>query len=104
MQPDQKPQFPIKLQIEYDEVEQLDEMLRNDEFTDFILGKTLIALKQSIRKNKSECVLIEVTNYNYKIKIPKTRYKNLIKSLLKYYESKEDYSTCSELIRLESRL
>ena len=100
----QKPNLPLKIDIQYEEEEELDEMLLNEEFTTFILENSLVALKQAIRKNKSECVFAEVVNYNYKIKIPKTQYKNLIKVLLKHYEAKEDYSTCSELMRLESRI
>jgi hypothetical protein len=69
-----------------------------------LLENSLAALKQSIRKNKSECVLFDVTNLNLKVIIKKSNYKNLLNQILKYYEQIEDYQMCSEIVKLKHRL
>ena len=99
-----KPQFPLKMEINYDSIEELDEFVHNGEFRILLLENSLAALKQSIRKNKSECVLFDVTNLNLKVIIKKSNYKNLLNQILKYYEQIEDYQMCSEIVKLKHRL
>jgi hypothetical protein len=99
-----KPQFPLKMEINYDSKEELDEFVHNGEFRILLLENSLAALKQSIRKNKSECILFDVTNLNLKVIIKKSNYKNLLNQILKHYEQIEDYPMCSEIVKLKHRL
>ena len=99
-----KPQIPLKLDIQYEEKEELDNFAMDENFHRLITENTFAALKQAIRKNKSECILFDVINFDLKVKVKKANYKKLLDQLLKYYEGIEDYTTCSELIKLKARL
>jgi hypothetical protein len=69
-----------------------------------MFSSALAAIKQSIRKNKSECVIFSIQNYNVKVAIKKEHYKIFLNKAIKHYETLEDYSKCSELVSLKSRL
>lgn len=102
-----KPEWdiPLKISLIYEESEDLEALKTSNEFLELIHKGSIAAIKQAIRKNKSECVLFEITNHNNaKIKIKKDKYKNLISNCIQYYENLEDYSTCQELLELQHRL
>lgn len=96
--------IPLKLNIHYEEPEDLNNLIEDEPFRILVLENALAALKQAIRKNKSECVLFDLVNYNYKVKINKSQYKLLIDKIIKYYEVQEEYVKCKELVKLKSRL
>ena len=70
----------------------------------FVTRNPAYAIKQAIRKNKSECVIFEITNYDLKVAIKKEHYKTFLNKAIKHYEALEDYAQCSELVNLKSRL
>lgn len=96
-------EIPLKLNIMYDDPNDLIALESSDEFLDLIFRGAVAALKQAIRKNKSECVLFEIVNLESKIKVDKTQYEKLLNNCLSYYEKIEDYDTCQELVELKHR-
>jgi len=96
--------IPLKLDIKYNDPEDLENLVLSEEFCDLVIENALAALKQAIRKNKSECVLFDLVTYNFKVKLPKSQYKLLLDEIIKYYEVREDYVKCKELLTLKSRL
>ena len=99
-----KLEFPLQVEIKYDDTEELMELASQDEFVTFMLKNAIAAIKQAIRKNKSECVIFEITNYDLKVAIKKEHYKTFLNKAIKHYEAVEDYAQCSELVNLKSRL
>jgi hypothetical protein len=99
-----KLEFPLDLEIKYEDPEELFELASKDEFVTFMFGNAIAAIKQAIRKNKSECVIFSIQNYNVRIAIKKEHYKTFLNKAIKHYEALEEYSKCSELVTLKSRL
>jgi hypothetical protein len=97
-------EIPLKLQLHFEDSEDLQELKTSEEFIELIFKGAIAALKQAIRKNKSECILYEIVNLDLKIKIKKTQYKELLNNCLAYYEKLEDYATCQDLLELKHRL
>ena len=104
MQQKFKLEFPLDLEIKYDYPEELFELATKEEFVTFMFGNAIAAIKQAIRKNKSECVIFSIQNYNVRIAIKKEHYKTFLNKAIKHYEALEEYSTCKELVTLKSRL
>ncbi len=48
-----KLEFPLDLEIKYDDPEELFELASKDEFVTFMFGNAIAAIKQAIRKNKT---------------------------------------------------
>ena len=95
--------IPLKLNIMYDDPDDLTALKTSDEFLNLIFEGAVAALKQAIRKNKSECILYDIVNLEAKIKISKNQYEKLLSNCLAYYEKIEDYSTCQELVELKNK-
>ena len=96
-------EIPLKITLNFDDVEDLEALKGSEEFLDLIYKAVVAALKQAIRKNKSECVLFNIVNLDLKIKIKKNQYKELLNNCIIYYEKLEDYTTCQELVELKQR-
>jgi len=60
-----------------------------------VYDRFIPTIKQAIDKDKKECVLCFVEDYQ--IVIPKSSYKQTLNTLEKYYLSKEDFDKCSLL-------
>jgi hypothetical protein len=99
-----KLEFPLQLEIKYDDTEELMGLASQDEFITFMFKNAIAALKQAIRKNKSECVIFEISNYDLKVAVKKEHYKTFLNKAIKHYEALEDYAQCRELVTLKSRL
>ena len=99
-----KLEFPLQVEIKYDETEELMLLASQDEFVTFMFKNAIAAIKQAIRKNKSECVIYSIQNYNVTVAIKKEHYKTFLNKAIKHYEVLEDYAQCSELVNLKSRL
>ena len=99
-----KLEFPLEVEIKYEDPEELLELAEQEKFVTFMFKNAIAAVKQAIRKNKSECVIFSIKNYNVKVAIKKEHYKTFINKAIKHYEKLEDYTKCSELVTLKSRL
>jgi len=99
-----KLEFPLDLEIKYEDPEELFELAKQPEFITFMFENAIAAIKQAIRKNKSECVIFSIQNYNVRVAIKKEHYKTFLNRAIKHYEALEEYSKCSELVTLKSRL
>jgi len=95
---------PIKLDISYSSREELQEFASNTEFNQFILENTLESLKYAINKNKTQCALFEVGDNDYKVVVKKPEYKTILDKVIKYFEDKEDYIKCDELVKLKEKI
>ena len=99
-----KLEFPLDLEIKYEDPEELLELATQEEFVTFMFGSAVAAIKQAIRKNRSECIVFSIQNYNVRVAIKKEHYKIFLNKAIKHYENLENYSKCSELVSLKSRL
>jgi len=104
MQQKFKLEFPLDLEIKYEDPAELLELASKEEFVTFMFKNAIAAIKQAIRKNKSECVIYSIQNYNVTVAIKKEHYKTFLNKAIKHYEKLEDYAQCSELVTLKSRL
>jgi hypothetical protein len=96
-------EIPLKFNLVYDGIEELNIIKSSDEFLELIYKGAVAALKQALKKNKSECILYDIVNLEAKIKISKNQYEKLLSNCLAYYEKIEDYSTCQELVELKNK-
>ena len=63
--------IPLSLRIVFEEIEDIEVLKTSEEFLELIHKGAVAAIKQAIRKNKSDCILFNVENLNLKIKIDK---------------------------------
>ena len=94
-----KRKIPL-ISFEYDEWEDLQDLVFEDSFISPIIKYTLEAIKYSIENTLNKAELFIVDNLSLGVDLPKSEFSNALKRVLKYYEKEEDYDECVKIQNL----
>ena len=94
-----KRKIPL-ISFEYDEWEDLQDLVFEDSFISPIIKYTLEAIKYSIENKLNKAELFIVDNLSLGVDLPKSEFSNALKRVLKYYEKEEDYDECVKIQNL----
>lgn len=100
----ESPQKPLALEILFQQIEDLQDLVNNKEYASFILKESYKTITNAIKKKQSTVQLFNISNLGFIISIKKENYKPCLQSILKCYEEIEDYKTCSQINKLISKL
>lgn len=95
---------PIALEITFLKKEDILELANNKKYTKFILEEAYKVIKDNISDKPEKIQLFDIINFGLTISIDSKDFPKCLHSILKYYESIEDYETCSELEELIKHL
>lgn len=59
-------------------------------------------IELAIEKNKNDCVFCSSDDFN--IVIPKSSYKDVLKTLESYYIGNEDFETCAKIVKMNLKI
>ena len=92
----QVPVFRVVLDhgVTFDDVEQ------NPEIQAAVMSELVDAVKDGIKRRRRNISLFQINDSNYIIGLDKKEWKSSLQSALKYYEIKEEYNKCSEIVNL----
>jgi len=88
------------ISFEYDEWEDLQDLVFEDSFISPIIRYTLGAIKYSIENKLNKAELFIIDNLSLSVDLPKSEFLNALKRILKHYEKEEDYNECVEIQNL----
>jgi hypothetical protein len=96
----QVPVFRVVLDhgVTFDDVEQ------NPEIQAAVMSELVDAVKDGIKRRRRNISLFQINDSNYIVGLDKKQWKPSLESALKYYEVREEYNTCSEIVKLISSL
>jgi hypothetical protein len=96
----QVPVFRVVLDhgVTFDDVEQ------NPEIQAAVMSELVDAVKDGIKRRRRNISLFQINDSNYIVGLDKKQWKPSLESALKYYEIREEYNTCSEIVKLISSL
>lgn len=98
MEPDIKSKSEIvKIQIEYNDKEDLRKIEENDDFRSFIYQKSLDIITQAIEDKKDKVELFNVINLSLIVEINSSEYESVLKKIQEHYIQSEDYDKCIEI-------
>lgn len=98
MEPDIKSKNEIvKIQIEYNDKEDLRKIEENDDFRSFIYQKSLDIITQAIEDKKDKVELFNVINLSLIVEINSSEYESVLKKIQEFYIQSEDYDKCIEI-------
>jgi hypothetical protein len=87
----------IKIQIEYNDKEDLKKIEENDDFRSFIYQKSLDIITQAIEDKKDKVELFNVINLSLIVEINSSEYESVLKKIQEHYIQSEDYDKCIEI-------
>jgi hypothetical protein len=80
--------------VSYSDVEQ------NPYVRDVVMSELVDAVKDGIKRRRRNISLFVINDSNYIVGLNKKEWKPSLQSALKYYEIKEEYNKCSEIVNL----
>jgi hypothetical protein len=98
-----KREIPL-ISFEYEEWEDLQDLVFEDSFISPIIRYTLEAIKYSIENKLNKAELFIVDNLSLGVDLPRSEFSNALKRILKHYEKEEDYNECVEIQNLIKNL
>ncbi len=94
----------LSLEILYDHKEELNELIENLDFHQLLLDESIKVIEESLKIKENEVKLFSITNLDCFILLKKSNFTKVIDQTIKFYESKEDYNKCAELIKLKGKV
>jgi hypothetical protein len=94
----------LSLEILYDYKEELDVLLDDEDFHQVILDEALKVITEAIEEETKEARIAYISNLSSSLLVHKDNFKEVLNTILKFYEKKEDYAKCSEIVKLKSKL
>jgi len=95
-----KQHIPLNIELIIYEQEQINSLKESVEFKTFIFKHVLISIKDAIKNKLNEAKILNVVNFNYTLIINKTQFKDILNTILKFYEEQEEYLECKEITKL----
>jgi hypothetical protein len=95
-----KQHVPLNIELVIYEQEQINSLKESVEFKTFIFKHVLISIKDAIKNKLNEAKILNVVNFNYTLIINKTQFKDILNTILKFYEEQEEYLECKEITKL----
>lgn len=76
----------------------------NEVVKHLVYSNTFVGIKEAIKKRAKNAKIIEIDSSGQYITIGKEDFKTALDKTLVYYEQKEDYETCAEIVELKNKL
>ncbi len=77
---------------------------KNDIVRDLVYANTFVGIREAVKKRAKNAKVIEIDSSGQYITIEKEDFKTALDNTLLYYEQREDYETCAEIIELKNKL
>lgn len=84
--------------VSYSDVEQ------NPYVRDVVMSELVDAVKDGIKRRRANISLFVINDSNYIVSLDKKQWKPSLQSALQHYEKKEEYTMCSEIVKLINSL
>jgi hypothetical protein len=91
------------LEIFFTDEKDILKLAKSEDLNEIVMKESLVAIKDAI-KNKSETAdIVNITNLNCIVSIKKEDFGKVLDTLVNYYQNKEEYLTCSSIIKLKKK-
>ena len=94
----------LSLEILYDHKEELSELVESEDFHQLLLDESIKVIEESLKIKDNEVKLFSITNLDCFLILKKSNFSKVIDKTIKFYEAKEDYNKCAELIKLKKKV
>lgn len=99
----EKPQTP-KIELIYDEVEDLKKFPETPEFVKIILEHSLEIIEYAILEGKSKTDLLNIANLSLMVEIKRDQFSTILQRIINHYLEDEDYDKCAEIQNLIEKI
>lgn len=90
----------VEIELTYEEVGLIPNLLEEESFTDHILTETYDSISYAVENSLDKIDLFNIVNLGYNISLDKKDFIPALNVILKMYERKEDYLECATVQNL----
>lgn len=96
----QIPVFKVNVQsgASYDQLHEIPEV------KEVVIEEVIVAIKDAVKRKKSNIELFEVANSGYYLQLNKDKFKPSLEKAIEYFVEKEEYDRCIEVRDLINKL
>jgi hypothetical protein len=96
----QIPVFKVNVQsgASYDQLHEIPEV------KEVVIEEVIVAIKDAVKRKKSNIELFEVANSGYYLQLNKDKFKSSLEKAIEYFVEKEEYDRCIEVRDLINKL
>jgi hypothetical protein len=96
----QIPVFRVNVQsgASYDQLHEIPEV------KEVVIEEVIVAIKDAVKRKKSNIELFEVANSGYYLQLNKDKFKSSLEKAIEYFVEKEEYDRCIEVRDLINKL
>jgi hypothetical protein len=96
----QIPVFKVNVQsgASYDQLHEIPEV------KEVVIEEVIVAIKDAVKRKKSNIELFEVANSGYYLQLSKDKFKPSLEKAIEYFVEKEEYDRCIEVRDLINKL
>tara|TARA_R100000734_G_C3280237_1_gene74026 strand:- start:343 stop:672 length:330 start_codon:yes stop_codon:yes gene_type:complete len=95
-----KTRSAVEIELTYEEVGLIPDLLKEDSFKDHILTETYNAISYAVENSLDKIDLFNIVNLGYNISLDKKDFIPALNIILKMYERREDYLECATVQNL----
>ena len=94
----------LSIEILYDYRDELDELVKSEDFNQLVLDEAIIVIENALRKNRKSTRILYVPNIECSVVLEKRNFSKVLNKAIEFYEAQEDYTKCAELVRLKEEV
>jgi hypothetical protein len=94
----------LSIQIEYDYAEELEELIKSEDFTQLILDEAISTIEYALDKERKSARVCYIPNLESSVVIEKRNFPKILGTAIKFYEEQEDYTKCAELVKIKNKV
>ena len=94
----------LSLEILYEFKEELDTLLEDEDFHQLILDEAFKVISEAAQNKSGEAKIAYISNLGSSVLVHKNNFKEVLDTVLKFYEKKEDYDKCCEIVKLKDKI
>jgi len=95
-----KTRSAVEIELTYEEVGLIPNLLEEDSFKDHILTEAYDAISYAVENSLDKVDLFNIVNLGYNVSLEKKDFISSLNMILKMYERKEDYLECATVQNL----
>jgi hypothetical protein len=95
-----KTRSAVEIELTYEEVGLIPNLLEKDSFKDHILTEAYDAISYAVENSLDKIDLFNIVNLGYNVSLEKKDFISSLNMILKMYERKEDYLECATVQNL----
>jgi hypothetical protein len=94
----------LSIEILYDYKDELEDLSKSEDFNQLLLDEAITTIKNALNKNRKSTRVFYVPNLECSVVLEKRNFSKVLTTAIAFYENQEDYTQCSELVKLKKQV